>query len=132
MSENNQTSRSNTTNLGVGFNYNPLLGGVGFSLNYNSTTNETSNTQRTLPQSAIASERNYAIEAPPRREEISAIEAAPRANNRSEVIAFYKNEIPSRPQGFYIETILRDWIGNYEKLDGFNNYIQCKSAVHLN
>ncbi|CAE1264549.1 unnamed protein product [Acanthosepion pharaonis] len=63
-------------------------------------TNKTSSIQQILPQPAITT------------------------NNQSEVIAFYKNEIPSGPQGFYIETILRDWIGNYEQLDDFNNYIQ--------
>lgn len=125
MEENNQRAANNTTNFGIGFNYNPLFGGVGFSLNYSTTTNETSSTQRTIQQPAITSERNYAIEAaPPRHEETHAIEAAPRAyNNQSEVIAFYKNKVSSGPQGFYIETILRDWIGNYEQLDDFNNYI---------
>lgn len=39
-------------------------------------------------------------------------------------IEFYKNEISSVPSGDKIDTILRDWKGNYSKLEIHHGYIQ--------
>jgi hypothetical protein len=39
-------------------------------------------------------------------------------------IQFYKNEIESVPKGAKIDVILRDWKGDYDKLESHHGYIQ--------
>ncbi|XP_076353194.1 opioid growth factor receptor-like protein 1 isoform X1 [Tachypleus tridentatus] len=37
---------------------------------------------------------------------------------------FFSNKIPMRPDGLYIEEILKNWFGDYEKLEYTHSYIQ--------
>eukprot|EP01096_Ripella_sp_DP13-Kostka_P011294 TRINITY_DN4530_c0_g1_i1.p1 TRINITY_DN4530_c0_g1~~TRINITY_DN4530_c0_g1_i1.p1 ORF type:complete len:217 (+),score=88.75 TRINITY_DN4530_c0_g1_i1:316-966(+) len=39
-------------------------------------------------------------------------------------LRFFKNEIPSRPDGDYIDNIHSQWRGDYNKLEQHHNYIQ--------
>jgi len=39
-------------------------------------------------------------------------------------LKFYKNEIPSRPEGDYIDIIHSKWFGNYDLLESHHGYIQ--------
>lgn len=42
----------------------------------------------------------------------------------SENLRFYRNEIPSQPSGDFIEKILSEWFGDYDRLEEHHGYVQ--------
>ncbi|XP_012370686.1 opioid growth factor receptor-like protein 1, partial [Octodon degus] len=47
-----------------------------------------------------------------------------RYQNDFSKLRFYKNKIPFKPDGIYIEEVLNKWKGDYEKLENNHTYIQ--------
>nr|WCI13722.1 opioid growth factor receptor-like protein 1-like protein [Scolopendra mutilans] len=44
--------------------------------------------------------------------------------NLNDNLLFYTNKIPCRPEGDYIDNILTNWFGDYDKLEDHHGYIQ--------
>ena len=45
-------------------------------------------------------------------------------------LGFFQNEIPADPYQDHYEDILKDWKGNYEKLEYEHNFIQWLFPIH--
>ena len=54
------------------------------------------------------------------------------AATRDPNVAFYRNELQSRPNGGTIEHILTEWDGNFELLERHHGYIQWLFPVFEN
>lgn len=41
-------------------------------------------------------------------------------------VDFYSNKIPCLPDKAFLDHIHKNWFGDYEKLEHYHGYIQCK------